>query len=78
MFNDSICPNSVPLRDTSLQSLSDLDFDLSRWPRSNAMMACRAIMVFMDSCISKECFVYLLSSSIIFNSRLIEINSAFG
>ena len=30
MFNGSIWPNSAPLQDTSLQNVSDLEFDLSR------------------------------------------------
>ena len=30
MFNSNIWPNSVPLQDTKLRNLSDLDVDLSR------------------------------------------------
>ena len=37
--NSNIWPNTAPLRDTgiSIQSLSDLDIELSRSPRSNVI-----------------------------------------
>ncbi len=37
MFNNNIWPNSAPLRDISIQSLSDLDIDLSRSLGSNVI-----------------------------------------
>ncbi len=37
-FNNNIWPNSAPLRATSLQNLSDSDFDLPKSHQPNVMM----------------------------------------
>ncbi len=67
MFSfNSIWPNSAPLRDASLENLSDVDFDLSRLLKVNCHGAIRLStynfnLVFITNILYK--FLYKIATS---------------